>query len=229
MPQALGDGPAHRRLDWRFDEAAFRNLHAAEVAMVPLLSEEELRARIPEVLARLTKCSSKDPRKRAAVKHLREAAERNLRDRVPVERLRAEYANALRYGYEVKDTEHIRVREFRNILLGVTAALWAVVAALCLVGASFPDATPLCFTPPQTTSVQQGVPSTTLRGQENTVCPSEEQPPGPRTTSRRLPAPGDVALVALFGMLAERSRAPLPCGRSTGSPRPTPFPWRSRC
>jgi hypothetical protein len=182
-------------------EAAFRNLHAAEVAMVPLLSEEELRARIPEVLGRLTKCSSKDPRKRAAVKHLREAAERNLRDGVPVERLRAEYANALRYGYEVKDTEHIRVREFRNILLGVTAALWAVVAALCLVGASFPDATPLCFTPPPTTSVQQGVPSTTPRGQENTVCPSEEQPPGPRTTSRRLPAPGDVSLVALFGTM----------------------------
>src|SRR4029453_18094863 len=51
-------------------EAAFRNLHAAEVAMVPLLSEEELRARIPEVLARLSKCSSKDPRKRAAVNHL---------------------------------------------------------------------------------------------------------------------------------------------------------------
>src|SRR4029453_880759 len=58
-------------------EAAFRNLHAAEVAMVPLLSEEELRARIPEVFPRPSKCSSKDPRKRAAVKHLREAAERN--------------------------------------------------------------------------------------------------------------------------------------------------------
>jgi hypothetical protein len=171
-------------------EAAFRNLHAAEVSMVPLLPVDELRARIPEVLARLRKCAADDPRRRAA--------ERNLREGMAVPRLRAEYANALRYGYEVKDTEHARVREFRNILLSATAGLSLVVAIFCVVGASFPDATPLCFAPP----VSAGATTTTLDGQENTVCPSEEQPPGPRkATSRRLPAPGDVSLVALFGLL----------------------------
>jgi hypothetical protein len=64
------------------------------------------------------------------------------------------------------------VREFRNILLSATAA-----------------------------PLRSGATTTTLDRQENTVCPSEEQPPGPRTTSRRLPAPGDVSLVALFGLM----------------------------
>jgi hypothetical protein len=36
---------------------------------------------------------------------------------------------------------------------------------------------------------------------QNTICPSEEQPPEPSSAGRRLPAPGDVTLTALFGLL----------------------------
>jgi hypothetical protein len=215
-------------------EAAFRNLHAASVTMVPLLPEEDIEARIPEALARLKGCPATDPRRRAAEQHLRRG--------IPKARLWAEYASALELGYEIKDDEHVRVREFRNVLLSATAALTAVVAAFCIVGASFPDAVPLCFAPPSTTSPQQETapvaqpttapttdddpepdqtttePATTTRPptdddrepdqttttkevQKDTVCPSEEQPPGPRGKGRRLPAPGDVTLVALFGLL----------------------------
>jgi hypothetical protein len=214
-------------------EAAFRNLHAASVTMVPLLPEEDIEARIPEALARLKGCPTTDPRRRAAEQHLRRG--------IPEARLRAEYASTLEFGYEIKDDEHIRVREFRNVLLSATAALTAVVATFCMVGASFPDAVPLCFAPPSTTSPQQEttpvtepatVPTTdddpepdqtttapttttkpptddpepdqtttTREAQKDTVCPSEEQPPGPRGKGRRLPAPGDVTLVALFGLL----------------------------
>jgi hypothetical protein len=211
-------------------EAAFRSLHAATVAMVPLLSKEEIEARIPEALARLKRCPSTDP--------VRQAAHKNLRRGISGAQLRAEYTSTLHYGYEVKDDEHNRVREFRNILLSATAGLTVVVAALCMVGATFPDAVPLCFAPASTTSSQQetapvtqpattlttdddpepdqtttepttmqfptttqGPTTTTQEIQQNTVCPSEEQPPGPRATFRRLPAPGDVTLVALFGLL----------------------------
>jgi hypothetical protein len=225
-------------------EAAFRSLHAAAVAMVPLLSEDEIKARIPEALARLKQCPSTDPRRQEAEKNLRSGIS-GARHGISGARLRAEYASALEYGYEAKDDEYTRVREFRNILLSATAALTAVVAALCVVGASFPDAVPLCFAPPSTTSPQQetgpvaqpatlpttdddpepdqtttttppttdddpepdqttttqGATTTTQEEQRDTVCPSEEQPPGPRGKGRRLPAPGDVTLVALFGLL----------------------------
>jgi hypothetical protein len=212
-------------------EAAFRSLHAAAVTMVPLLSEDEIKARIPEALARLKQCPSTDPRRQEAEKNLRSAIS-GARGGISGARLRAEYASALEYGYEAKDDEHIRVREFRNTLLSATAALTVVVGALCVVGASFPDAVPLCFAPPSTTSPQQETVSlvqpattpttdddpepdqttikstttqppttTTQEKQQNTVCPSEEQPPGPRRSFRRLPAPGDVTLVALFGLL----------------------------
>jgi hypothetical protein len=81
--------------------------------------------------------------------------------------------------------------------------LTAVVLLLCAVGAGFPDAVPLCFTAPSTTETTTTITTTTTTTSqvENTVCPSEERPPGPNPDDRRLPAPGDVALVALFGLL----------------------------
>lgn len=190
--------------------AAFLNLHAAEVAMVPLLSEEQIAARIPEALARLEKLPKTDQRRRDA--------EAQVRKGVPGPKRRAAYAEAVRLGHEIKDTRHTQVRSFRNIVYATTAALWAVVVLLCVVGASFPDAIPLCFTPsdtttttttttppgttttrPATTTTTQ--PQPTPAGGFSTVCPSEEQPPAPSNAARRLPAPGDVSLTALFGLL----------------------------
>lgn len=234
-------------------EAAFRSLHAATVAMVPLLPQEEIEARIPEALARLKRCPPTDPVRQAAEKYLRRGASEA--------QLRAEYTSALDYGYEVKDDEHNRVREFRNILVSATAALTVVVAALCMTGATFPDAVPLCFAPPPTTSPQQetapvtqpattpitdddpepdqttteptttqlptttqGPTTTTQEKQQNTVCPSEEQPPGPRATFRRLPAPGDVTLVALFGLLGGALSAALSIRKMYGQSTPYSIP-----
>jgi uncharacterized membrane protein len=74
---------------------SFHSLHAAEVAMVPLLAEEEIEARIPEALARLEQLRRADQRRREAEVQLREGK--------PGARRRAEYAMALRLGYELKD------------------------------------------------------------------------------------------------------------------------------
>jgi hypothetical protein len=179
---------------------AFHSLHAAEVAMVPLLAEEEIEARIPEALARLEQLRRADQRRREAEVQLREGK--------PGARRRAEYAMALRLGYELKDVQHAQLRSFRSIVYGTTLALTVVVLALCLIGASFPDAIPLCFAPTPTTQQPGTVTTSTTRPagppttlEENTICPSEERPPEPSTAPRRLPAPGDVTLVALFGLL----------------------------
>ena len=168
---------------------AFLNLHAAEVAMVALLSEEQIGSRIPEALVRLEKLHRSDQRRREA--------ELILRHDRQVPKRRAAYAEALRLGYEIKDARHAQVRSFRNIVYATTIALSAVVLILCVVGAAFPDAIPLCFSP-STTTAEQGAPP----GEFTTVCPTEEQPPDPNAgASRRLPAPGDVTLTALFGLL----------------------------
>ena len=122
---------------------------------------------------------------------------------------------ALRLGYEIKDAQHAQLRSFRSVVYGTTLALAVVVIALCLIGASFPDAIPLCFAPTPTTQQPGTVTTTTTRppgpttttvGQPNAICPSEEQPPEPNPAPRRLPAPGDVTLTALFGLLARRAR-----------------------
>jgi hypothetical protein len=78
--------------------------------------------------------------------------------------------------------------------------LMVLAVALCVVGAWKPDALPLCFGPTPTTAAQ-GQPPPPVQGPAGVACPSEEAPPTPGTQPRRLPAPGDVTLVALLGVL----------------------------
>jgi hypothetical protein len=227
--------------------AAFSNLHAAEVAIVRLLSEEQIEAQIPEALARLEALPKSDQR--------RQEAEVQLREGKPGPKRRAAFATAVRLGHEIKDDRHAHVRSFRNIIYAATLGLTGVVVALCIIGASFPDAIPLCFapdaasttttttttttTPPAETAVasrlsraptaqpQQTTTTTTIPQQTtttvpeaNTVCPSEEQPPTPNPSTRRLPAPGDVALVALFGLLGGALSGTLAIRKLQGSSTP---------
>jgi hypothetical protein len=96
-----------------------------------------------------------------------------------------------------------------------------LVVAVCLVAAWKPDALPLCFgqgpttappTTPVPTTTQTPTPAPTPnpaptsspspgQGPNGVACPSEDEPPTPGAVHRRLPAPGDVTLVALLGML----------------------------
>jgi hypothetical protein len=181
-------------LDWWTSapcEAAYVNLHEAEIALAHILPQEQIKARIPEALARLQTMDVTDPR--------RLAAETRLVSNLSESQRRAEFQRATRIGLELKDQQHDRLRAFRNIVLATAAALALLVAAACLVGAWRPDALPICFGPPPTTT-PGGVPPP-VQGPSGVACPSEDAPPSPGTHPRRLPAPGDVALVALLGLL----------------------------
>jgi hypothetical protein len=180
-------------------EAAYLNLHEAEIALAQLLPEDEIQARIPETLARLQTMEVTDPRRRAA--------ETELSSGIPGPRRRAAFQHAVRIGLELKDQQHDRIRGFRNIVLTATVGLMSLVVTLCLVGALKPDAIPLCFGPPPTTTAP-GQPPAPIQGPAGTACPSEEAPPTPGTKPRRLPAPGDVSLVALVGLLGRRLHPP---------------------
>jgi hypothetical protein len=181
-------------LDWWTGapcEAAYVNVHEAEIALAQLLPDDQIKARIPEALARLQTMDVTDPRRRAA--------ETQLASNLSEDQLRAEFQSATRMGMELKDLQYDRLRAFRNIVLSTAAALALLVATVCLVGAWRPDALPLCFGPPPTTT-PGGVPPP-VQGPSGVACPSEDAPPSPGTHARRLPAPGDVTLVALLGML----------------------------
>jgi hypothetical protein len=171
-------------LDWWTGapcEAAYVNVHEAEIALARLLPDDQIRARIPEALARLQTMEITDPRRRAA--------ETQLPSNLTASQRRAEFQSAVRMGMELKDLQHARLRAFRNVVLTTAIGLAFLVAVVCLVGAWQPDALPLCFGPDP------------VQGPSGVACPSEDAPPSPGTQARRLPAPGDVTLVALLGML----------------------------
>jgi hypothetical protein len=181
-------------LDWWTGapcEAAYVNVHEAEIALAQLLPEDQIKARIPEALARLQTMDVTDPRRRAA--------ETQLTSDLSESRLRAEFQSATRMGMELKDLQHDRLRAFRNVVLTTATGLALLVVTVCLVGAWRPDALPLCFGPAPTTA-PGGVPEP-VQGPSGVACPSEDAPPSPGTRPRRLPAPGDVTLVVLLGML----------------------------
>jgi hypothetical protein len=181
-------------LDWWTGapcEAAYVNLHEAEIALAQILPDDQVQARIPEALARPQTMDVTDPRRRAAETQLALNLSKGQR--------RAAFQSATRIGLELKDQQHDRLRAFRNIVLATAAALTLLVVAVCLLGAWRPDALPLCFGPPPTTAVG-GVPEP-VQGPSGVACPSEDAPPSPGTQRRRLPAPGDVTLVALLGLL----------------------------
>lgn len=138
------DVPLFRRfLDWWTGasiEAAFLNLHAAEVLLVELLSEEQIRARIPDVLAHVQKLEVGD--------HHRLAVERLRLDdsKLPEAVRRVAYANALRWHYETADLQHARVRSFRNVIIAVTVLLTVLTVIVGIVGAGDPEAIPSAST-----------------------------------------------------------------------------------
>jgi hypothetical protein len=102
-----------------------------------------------------------------------------------------------------------------------------LVVAFCVAGAWKPDALPLCFGPPPTTAAA-GQPPPPVQGPVGVACPSEEAPPTPGTHPRRLPAPGDVTLVALFGLLGGGLSTALAIRGLQGTSTPYDVPLRCR-
>jgi hypothetical protein len=200
-------------------EGAYVNLHEAEIALAQLLPDDEIQAGIPEALARLQTMDVTDPRRRAA--------EAQLADSLPRAQRRAAFQSAVRTGLELVDQQHARLRGFRNIVLTTTAGLMLLVVAMCVVGAWKPDALPLCFGPEPTTAT--GQPAAPVEGPVGVACPSEEAPPTPGTEPRRLPAPGDVTLVALLGLMGGGLSGALAIRHLQGSSHPTTSQSHSPC
>lgn len=166
----LPRGPLDR---WRGTSVAtaYQNLHTAEVFLVDLLSNERLGALVPTVVARVqTVLDPADPR-RAAI------------DQLPQQpstlgpEARAAIQQAMRIGFDATDQLHVRVRNFRNLLIRCAVVILAMMAVLALLVALGPEAMPMCF-------AKKG--SSPLN-----ICPS----------GQNHPSGGDVLIVTGLGLL----------------------------
>jgi len=108
---------------------------------------------------------------------------------------RAAFREAMKISYEAADEQHARVRSLRNVLIIAAALLTGLVALVCSVGWTFPEAIPLCFKPNLTV-----------------VCPS---------TNEHAPQPGDVTIVALMGMLGGAMSATFAIQKLRSTPTPS--------
>jgi len=223
-------------------DGAFLNLHAAQVLLANLYSEEDIKASIPAVLDRLQKCLPETDHRRLQAEALdsevstgdrlasqprwngRNNARRSIRvarnhranhgwSADTLARRRAALRNAMQVGYEAQDELYAQVRSFRNILYTGTVLLTLLVIAVCIVGAKRPGAIPLCFQPSNTAGTSQ--PSST--GGESFVCPST-------TGQAARPKGGDVSIVALMGLLGGALSATFTIQKLRGTSTPYGVP-----
>jgi hypothetical protein len=222
-------------------EGAFAKLHAAQVTLVNLYSEEDIEANVPAVLERLQKCLPETDQRLLKAKAALDPALNSTGDRLAgnhrqngrsngrhvarnhranrdrtgdtLAQRRAVLRDAMQVGYDAQDELYAQVRNFRNILSTGTVLLTLLVMAVCIVGALRPGAIPLCFQPSNTAGTFP-LPTT---GGESFVCPST-------TGYAARPTGGDVSVVALMGLLGGALSATFTIQKLRGTSTPYGVP-----
>ncbi len=187
-------------------EAAYQNLHAAESLIVGTYDEDDVKAELPEALARVEVSLDRDDPRRRAINKL--ALQPEVRD---LNRARAELAKAIEVGHAAADHEHSRLRNFRNAALIATAVLTILVALFIWFVHDNPTDVPLCFTPTPETG-QSAI----------LACPTGEyslHPPdgGPRGA--------DVLVVAWLGLMGAALAAAVAIRNLQGTSTPYDVPF----
>jgi hypothetical protein len=189
-------------------ERALGNLDAAEVHLLRLAPSSALIPALPSVQAHVNRYLPKDDPRRQAVDRIAERhGERVINER----KARLGHARRHALGHEQREmvlsAQHaansqrrrnfIRLRTFRNLLVGGIVIFAVIGIGLGVLGSISPTTIPLCFTPE-------------AEGRVTVVCPRGETPLGRISADRDLdPDPaiartatrGDVSLVELLGAL----------------------------
>lgn len=153
---AYRDNPIPTRwaIWWRgtLIEAAYQNVHAAEVLIVRLYNDDEVEAELAESVARVEAGLNRDDPRRSEARLIFEMAHGPKR--------RMELSKLIEIGYAAADRQHSRLRSFRNTILA-SAALITVFLTLFVITVGFnPTAVPFCFQPdepPSTTYCPTGL------------------------------------------------------------------------
>ncbi|GAA4467017.1 hypothetical protein GCM10023170_078800 [Phytohabitans houttuyneae] len=127
--------------------AAWAHLHNAELLLVSVAAKEDLSAGRHAVIALLEQVFSQpDPRRAEARRQLIDDWPKPDDRERPAAVERAAYRTALQWGFTAADEQYARVRSLRNLIIGSTLFMLALVLALAWIGAAKPDLINLCFT-----------------------------------------------------------------------------------
>jgi len=168
-------------------EAAWAEIHEADVQLIELYTDDHLIGRMPEVLGTVRAYLPPEDTRRAALEEWWQkfggagAVDHEHRELV---------ATTLRAAYLYGDTEHGRVRGFRNVLLGMAVAITVLLVGIGIVGLISAHSVSLCFT-----KAVESTTTTTTPAKPMLICPT-----GDRDASNG-PSGWDVFLVELVGLL----------------------------
>jgi hypothetical protein len=129
---------------------------------------------------------------------------------------RSSLRDAMQVSYDAADEQYARVRSFRNVLITGAVLLSMLVIAVCLVGARYPKAIPLCSNPSSTTAA-------VAANARPMVCPTSEM------AATSVPRGGDVGVIALMGVLGAALSATLAVQKLRGTAAPYAVPVALAC
>jgi hypothetical protein len=133
---------------------------------------------------------------------------------------RSSLRDAMQVSYDAADEQYARVRSFRNVLITGAVLLSMLVIAVCLVGARYPNAIPLCSNPSSTTTTATTAAAASSR---QMVCPTSEM------AATSVPRGGDVGAIALMGVLGAALSATLSVQKLRGTASPYAVPVALAC
>lgn len=186
-------------------ERTMSNLDAAEADLLRLASPDYLTGQLPGVLAHVRRhLAAADPRRIVVEDLARELkAAPGPRRRMTVSEKDAVIA-AHRAASSAGRREILRLRSFRNVLLVSAAVLAIVTCVLAVVGATYPNAVPLCFVPDGVRVVcptQEAVLSDTALVAPGAAA-TEAQVRDVDDTIMKTTRPWDIPLVLAVGLIA---------------------------
>ncbi|MDO0915444.1 hypothetical protein QQM39_32890 [Streptomyces sp. DT2A-34] len=159
-------------------ERAWSNIRAAEADLLSLASDDEVRARTPEVLGIVRRHLPEDSPQRHAVEEIAEKAEAG--DEPLTDQERSALVRALGFAHAALGGKYRRVRVLADLLWIVTGAATLGLVALALWGYWDKESLDLCFRPQPPGN--------------RVVCPTGEKevPPEGLPPAAEAPAPTDV-------------------------------------
>lgn len=126
-------------------ERIWSNVRAADTDLLSLASDDEVRARIPEILGTVRRNLSPDSPQRKAVEDIAEKVEAGEGPLTDQERSTLVRAQA--FAYASLGGRHLRVRILADLLWSLTAAVTLGLVALAVWGHTDEDTVNLCFRP----------------------------------------------------------------------------------
>lgn len=174
-------------------EEAWGKLHQGDALLIDLQTDEQLFGGMPGTVGLVQAYLQADNSRRVALEQWwTPFAKAPIPQPAPAvgAAQRELITTTLRAAYAAADSEHSRVRTFRNMLLGTSLAIGMLLVVLGIVGAASPASVSLCVPKPaSTTTVLPAATPTML------ICPTGER------HQDKGPSGGDVFVVELVGLV----------------------------